>query len=196
MTLSQPIHLLRLSLLIHKTETTVLTGLLWPLNEMRFTKVPVHCLAREHLSTSCHYSLSLSLSTFISSVLVHEESILRLHFSWGPSVALISPFSASQGHSLPADHFMHQWLYVHAGLASQGAGRCGLTSHTWDANPGGRPLWAQAGSCRGRPGGSARCRWGSLGWNSQWCSGSYSGERCLEMGWVRTIIPQPQAYAS
>lgn len=87
---------------------------------------------------------------------------------------------------------MHQWLYVQVGLDGWGAGRCGVTSHTWHANPGGRPLWGQAESCKGQPCGYAQCRWGSSGWSSQWCSGSCSGERCLEMGWVRTIAPKHQ----
>lgn len=58
---------------------------------------------------------------------------------------------------------------------------------TWDVSPGGRRRGAQAGSCRGRPYGFAQCRWDYAGWSSRWCWGSCSGERCLEIGWVKRV---------
>ena len=59
-------------------------------------------------------------------------------------------------------------------------------SHTWGAARGGQPLWGWVESCKGRPCGCARCRWGSSGRSSQ-CSGPDSGAPCLETGRVRHL---------
>lgn len=130
-----------------------------------------------------------SLSPFL-------KYLFKLHmgepFPWGPSTAETSPFQLGKEPSV------HEPLHAPVALCPGRLGWRGCkegweTSHTWDAKPGGRSLWGRVESCKGQPCGCAQCRWGSSGWSSQWCSGSCSGERCLEMGGVRTSSPKHPA---
>lgn len=123
---------------------------------------------------------------------ISSSSTLVNHCPWGPSAAETSPFPAGQGNLCPGASLCPVALCP-GGLGWLGCKEVREPSHTWDAKPGGRPLWGRVESCKGQPCGYAQCRWGSSGWSSPWCSGSCSGERCLEMGGVRTGSPKHPA---